>query len=227
MTEVIQPKLDPRFRAVKAVPDPTPQKLSSGPGKTGRDHLHPIGKFFRAVVLLAPGVQLTDITLRLPTLTLKNEVQLLSDTFIIEAELDDLNTLARQPDVVYVEAPRPAGIDLAGSVAATRANLLWQHPHGPLTGNGVIIGIVDFNLDFTLADFKDVAGNTRVLSLWDQLLDPQFGRPVITPDVAQRRPVLAQRSTGEAHGDGAPGQRCAVCPPPTGANGDSLENAPL
>jgi subtilisin family serine protease len=155
--------LDIRFRAVEAVPDPIGSESDTG----AVSHLHPLGKFHRAIVLLAPGAPLP--------FEFSNVVRLLDDTFIVEAELNMLNELARRREVVYIEAPRPADIDLDDSVAATKADQNWAPARGSLTGKGVIVGVVDRGLDFTLDDFKDHRGNTRVLYLWDQTLSPLPG----------------------------------------------------
>src|SRR5262249_5759207 len=100
-------------------------------------------------------------------------VQLLDDTYIIGAEFSALSALAARPEVVYVEAPRPADVDLVDSVAATKADQNWVKPT-PYTGKDIIIGIVDFGLDFTLDDFRDTIG-TRILSSWDQGVNPGSG----------------------------------------------------
>ena len=105
--------LDIRFRAVEAVPEPTDPELD----KSVVNDLHPLGKFHRAIVLLAPGAPLP--------FELRNVVRLLDDTFIVEAELNLLSELARRREVVYIEAPRPADIDLDDSVAATKADQNW------------------------------------------------------------------------------------------------------
>ena len=153
------PKLDPRFRALDAVPDVTLPEFTDRPYGPPSTDLRPIGRFFSALVLLAPGSPL-------PVVPLRRAVALLGDTYIVEAELGALSILAASPEVVYVEAPRPADIDLVDSVAATKADQNWGRST-PLTGRGVIVGIVDDWLDFTLQDFQDGNG-TRVLSLWDQ-----------------------------------------------------------
>lgn len=84
-----------------------------------------------------------------------------------------MSILAARPEVVYVEAPRPADVDLVDSVAVTKADQNWVKPT-PFTGKDIIIGIVDFGLDFTLDDFRDTSG-TRILSIWDQGLNPGSG----------------------------------------------------
>jgi hypothetical protein len=60
---------------------------------------------------------------------------------------------------------------------ATRADLLHQPSpaHPTLTGAGVVVGIVDFGLDYTMDDFRYSDGTARVAFLWDQILQPQGG----------------------------------------------------
>jgi hypothetical protein len=108
-------------------------------------------------------------------------VQLLDDTFIVEGEPTRIMRLAEDEDVIYVEAPRPMGADLDFSVAATGSDQLLTSPRGRLDGTGVIVGVVDQGgLDFTLDDFRDGNGNTRIAFLWDQGLTAQGN---------ERRPV--------------------------------------
>jgi subtilisin family serine protease len=154
------PKLDPRFRAIDAIPDSVHgEALSGGPEYTRRKNI------YRAIVLLVPGAR------RLGRGG-PNAVDLLDDTFIAEGELADLQSLALQADVVYVEAPRPAVFELYDSVKATKADVNSSAPTN-LTGKNVLVGIVDDGIDFRLDDFKDLNGNTRILYLWDQDLTAQ------------------------------------------------------
>ncbi len=42
---------------------------------------------------------------------------------------------------------------------------------GPLTGEGVIMGVVDSGVELDHPDFQEEDGNTRILKLWDQLFE--------------------------------------------------------
>jgi subtilisin family serine protease len=44
------------------------------------------------------------------------------------------------------------------------------------SGKGVVIGIVDFGLDFVHRNFRDEQGETRILALWDQKASPARAR---------------------------------------------------
>ncbi len=42
----------------------------------------------------------------------------------------------------------------------------------PLSGKGVIVAILDSGIDYTLSDFRNNDGTTRILSIWDQTISP-------------------------------------------------------
>lgn len=45
------------------------------------------------------------------------------------------------------------------------------------TGRGVVVGFVDWGLDFAHPNFRNADGSTRVLALWDQRPGPDLARP--------------------------------------------------
>ncbi|MGH7322282.1 MAG: S8 family serine peptidase [Candidatus Rokuibacteriota bacterium] len=81
--------------------------------------------------------------------------------------------LEADPDVVFVELSRPAFAQLDQSVSITQADQL--HAGMPaVTGQGTIVGIVDYGIDFYHPDFRDpVTQTTRLRFLWHQ--DPPAG----------------------------------------------------
>ncbi|SDZ24614.1 Subtilase family protein [Geodermatophilus africanus] len=97
--------------------------------------------------------------------------------YAVEIPVAELEALAEDPRVQFVEAARLMAPELVTSVPTTRADLLRvaAPPRPALTGKGTVVGIIDFGLDFTLGDFIDPHGNTRVAFLWDQSLTPQAG----------------------------------------------------
>ncbi|MDX1616136.1 MAG: S8 family peptidase, partial [Candidatus Promineifilaceae bacterium] len=102
---------------------------------------------------------------------------LAGDIYSVRLPITALEELASHDNVEYVEAERTLSPTLDSSLPETRADRV----HNPLdgderfTGNGVLLGIIDFGLDFTLDDFRRPDGATRVAFLWDQFLNPEAG----------------------------------------------------
>ncbi len=94
--------------------------------------------------------------------------------YTVDVPVDGLDALAARPEVLFVEGGRRLLPNLTTSVAATRAEQVRQGETG-LDGTGVVIGIIDYGFDFTLADFRDETGATRTAAIWDQTLTPIAG----------------------------------------------------
>ena len=178
LTEAQHPGLDPRLRRVLATSSEVQQVRS--------DISRSIVQADVVAEDLSDDASLDDAALRVRVL-----VQLSADAglgvvdrwspmaisdqiFVIELPLDELAELVANPAVEYVEAGRAMGPDLnAARQEVGLPALVAARPAA--TGAGVIVGIVDFGLDYTLADFRKPDGSTRVLRLWDQTLTPTAG----------------------------------------------------
>ncbi len=84
-----------------------------------------------------------------------------------------LPALLEVPGVQQVSAAGVMEKALNVSIVEMEAGELWMgsppnFPAGSLTGNGVVVGIVDTGTDPRVADFKDASNNTRFISIWDQ-----------------------------------------------------------
>jgi subtilisin family serine protease len=91
-----------------------------------------------------------------------------------------LADLAAVPTVVRVRHIEQDDIMLDKSIPECRANALraWDGASGTwdgLTGNGVIVGIIDTGIDFSHGAFRKPDGTSRILFLWDQSIDPKPG----------------------------------------------------
>lgn len=91
--------------------------------------------------------------------------------YATEVPISRLEDLGQVPQVQYVEAGREMSPVLDTSVPETRADVVHAGPPG-LDGTDVVVGVVDFGFDFTLDDFRNADGTTRVAFLWDQFLTP-------------------------------------------------------
>jgi Subtilase family len=92
------------------------------------------------------------------------------DVFTAFVPLSAIPRLEASAAVRYLELARPLFPALNTAVPYAQINAL-HNAVPPLTGAGVVVGIVDLEvLDFYHADFRTAGGATRVLSLWDQNL---------------------------------------------------------
>ncbi|MBL8229260.1 MAG: S8 family peptidase [Bryobacterales bacterium] len=107
--------------------------------------------------------------------------QVANGIYSVDVPLDRMEELGSREEVVFVEAGRPMSPSLDDSVPETKANLVrTSGPPLGQTGRGVVVGIIDFGLDYTLADFRNPDGSTRVAFLWDQALRPRAGESAPT-----------------------------------------------
>lgn len=184
ITEAQLPGLDPRLRRVLVTSDTVPHVRSDmersivqsdvmASDLSDEASLEGAGLRVRVLVQLSATAQLSATTL--PSVVDRWAPMRISDQiFLIELPLDQIAELVADPAVEYVEAGRAMAPELDNARQEVRLpGLLAARPAA--TGAGVIVGIIDFGLDFTLADFRKPDGSTRVLRLWDQMLQPDVG----------------------------------------------------
>ncbi|MBD5508616.1 MAG: S8 family peptidase [Lachnospiraceae bacterium] len=94
--------------------------------------------------------------------------------------------MERLPDVEqieYVEKPKRLFFsDAAGNTASCFApgSRLSQ----TLTGRGVLVAVIDSGISYWNQDFRKSDGSTRILRLWDQVLDREYTREEINEALA-------------------------------------------
>jgi subtilisin family serine protease len=91
-------------------------------------------------------------------------------------QVDRLDDLRQDPAVYSLKAAQPVSPVLATTtqdVGARPADL----PPGTPMGTGVIVGVVDFGLDFANKNFRNASGGTRIAALWDQRGQARQGSP--------------------------------------------------
>lgn len=104
-------------------------------------------------------------------------IRITEGIYSVQVPITDFEELAAVPQVEYVEAGRDLTPFLISSVPETRADRVHNPPGGGsgFDGRDVVVGIIDFGFDFTLDDFRNPDGTTRVAFIWDQFLAPQAG----------------------------------------------------
>jgi len=97
--------------------------------------------------------------------------KIVGDIFSVNLPIDLLEQLSSEPEIEFIEAGRSFSPVLSTSLAETDADAVHSGSGVPeLTGENVIVGIIDTGLDYRLDDFRNADGSTRVAFLWDQSL---------------------------------------------------------
>lgn len=96
------------------------------------------------------------------------------NVFSADVPLSRMDQLNQLTVVESVEAGRKWYPFLDTSLAETHADIVHAGSDEVIgrSGTGVVVGIIDFGLDFTLDDFRNSDGTTRLAFIWDQSLTP-------------------------------------------------------
>lgn len=103
-----------------------------------------------------------------------------------------VDTVAADPDIIYMEKPkrlffaasdsRPLNTDIAGRYPPIRMQ------SGKYTGRGIMIAVIDSGIDYAHPDFCNPDGTTRILELWDQSTGKIYDREQINEALRQTDP---------------------------------------
>lgn len=79
--------------------------------------------------------------------------------------------LLNYPEIEHIELPRRLSIESLFDLSASCIMNVKDSVTYGLTGQGVVIGIIDSGIDYTHPDFRRPDGTSRVLYLWDQTIE--------------------------------------------------------
>ena len=91
-----------------------------------------------------------------------------SDYAIIDIERSSIPLLYEFTEIEDIELPKKLFIDTGYDLTASCISTV-QNREG-LSGNGVIVDVIDSGIDYTHIDFRNEDGSTRILYLWDQTI---------------------------------------------------------
>jgi len=100
---------------------------------------------------------------------LNAQVEILNENYaIFTINVDNIAALQTYRQVEYIELPKTLVLFLKQSLSKACISSVQRAESFGLSGNGVIIGIIDSGIDFTHPDFRNTDGTSRILYLWDQ-----------------------------------------------------------
>lgn len=103
--------------------------------------------------------------------------ELMSGYAIVTIQENLISELAELPEVEYIEKPKRLYFQVNNGKRVSCIDEV-QGTRFSLYGQGVLVGIVDSGIDFTLDDFRNSDGTTRIVALWDQSIEASEGEKV-------------------------------------------------
>lgn len=99
------------------------------------------------------------------------QIEILSSNYaIITLKKEKIMLLTLYRQIEYIEQPRNLFINLDTSLSSSCTTLVKQEPYN-LSGEGVIVAIIDSGVNYNHKDFKNEDGTTRILYIWDQTIN--------------------------------------------------------
>ena len=95
--------------------------------------------------------------------------ELLNEYAIIHIRQSQILDLVQIVEVEYVEKPKRLFFQVRNGKRVSCINEV-QDARFSLTGQGVLVAVIDSGVDYTLPDFRNEDGTTRIRYLWDQSL---------------------------------------------------------
>ena len=118
--------------------------------------------------------------------------ELIAGYAILTVPESEMDILAETEQIEYAEKPKRLFFsDLEGNTAScyTPNSQLF----GELTGAGVLVAVIDSGISYWNEDFRKADGTTRILYLWDQVLDREFDSRQINEALAAGSREQAQQ----------------------------------
>ncbi|MCR5610136.1 MAG: S8 family serine peptidase [Lachnospiraceae bacterium] len=105
---------------------------------------------------------LKDVLIKSEELLFSYAIIIIPDFAVTILESNQFIDNIYKPENYFFETEIPTG---------NAANTSIFNPTYSLTGNGVLIGIIDTGIDYTHPDFRNTDGTTRIFAIWDQSVD--------------------------------------------------------
>lgn len=106
---------------------------------------------------------------------------LLGGYAVAEVTENQLNALAREPRVEFIEKPKALSFAVYEGKLVSCIPPVQRAPFS-LTGQGILVGIIDSGIDIYHPDFRKEDGTTRIAGLWDQTLTPDANTGQTPPE---------------------------------------------
>lgn len=120
--------------------------------------------------------------------------------YVEESRIEEFSRLM---EVIYIEKPKKLFYELDYSVDISCIDSVQRGAEG-LSGEGVIVAVIDSGIDYAHPDFINEDGSTRIIEIFDEAADKIYGRDVINEALGksgrQERLELVPVTDASGHG---------------------------
>lgn len=113
--------------------------------------------------------------------------ELQNEYAIVTVREDRIEQLAALTEVEYIEKPKRLFFEVENGRRVSCIDAV-QGSRFSLSGQGVLVGVIDSGIDYTLPDFQTEGGETRIRALWDQSLGEEYSREKINEALKSQAP---------------------------------------
>ncbi|MDD5948398.1 MAG: S8 family serine peptidase [Lachnospiraceae bacterium] len=93
--------------------------------------------------------------------------ELLGGYAIVVIKEQFIDGLIEHKEIIYVEKPNNVFLNVQEEKRVSCINRLYL-PDYDLSGQGIVVAVIDSGIDYAHPDFRNEDGSTRILALWDQ-----------------------------------------------------------
>jgi subtilisin family serine protease len=126
-------------------------------------------------------------------------VELLNEYAIITIEQNQIERLSDYEEIEFIEKPKRLVHAVTNGKSVSCINPL-QTARYNLTGEGILVAIIDSGIDYSHPDFRNEDGTTRIAAIWDQTIpgEPPQGYRIGTLYTREKiNEALKVRNLGE------------------------------
>jgi len=117
------------------------------------------------------------------------KVEILNENYaIITLDLNDINNLISRPEVEYIERAKILTPTIQESMRKSCIQPVHDTRGYNLTGEGVIVAVIDSGIDYQHPDFKNDDGTTRILYIYDQAENKEYTSEMINEALKAENP---------------------------------------
>lgn len=133
--------------------------------------------------------------------TIGATTETLSENFaILTVKYEQLSLLDQYSEIEAVEIPKILTLNIEESLERSCVQPVREEERYDLSGEGVLISIIDSGIEYTHPDFQNEDGTSRILYMWDQTAQgapPQGFRSGVEYDNSQINSALASSNPQE------------------------------